>query len=253
MRLECARAAGPAAPAAERRGRGGRLGRAGPRAAGRRPRHGAKCQHREARDLPALDAADLRLRTPSRRADLRLAEPAAIRARRSSRPSRWRSQVAWRVASWSWLVRFTAMGGMRAAGRLTGGYRAYDSDVDATAAEALLRLAEEASPRLREADAKAALDELEGSHDDLLAAVAWFLDQGRIDEALRWPMRSIGTGSPSSSSPKVPNGSTVSSIQPGAIRASGDRPTTLRRLHALLDGRGRSRGGALRSRPRDRS
>ena len=36
-------------------------------------------------------------------------EPTAIRASRSSRPSRWRSQVAWSVASWSWLVRFTAI------------------------------------------------------------------------------------------------------------------------------------------------
>jgi tetratricopeptide (TPR) repeat protein len=57
--------------------------------------------------------------------------------------------------------------------------------VDATAAEALLHLAEEASPRLRGTDAKPALEELERSHDDLLAAVAWFLDNGRIDEALR--------------------------------------------------------------------
>jgi non-specific serine/threonine protein kinase len=57
--------------------------------------------------------------------------------------------------------------------------------VDAAGAEALLDLAEDASPRLRGADGKAALAELEGSHDQLLAAMGWFLDQGPVDEALR--------------------------------------------------------------------
>lgn len=61
----------------------------------------------------------------------------------------------------------------------------YDGGVDATGAEALLALAEDASPRLRGADGKAALAELEGSHEQLLATMAWFLDQGRVDEALR--------------------------------------------------------------------
>jgi tetratricopeptide (TPR) repeat protein len=57
--------------------------------------------------------------------------------------------------------------------------------MDVQAAVSLLELAEDASPRLREADGKAALDELRRSHDQLLAGMAWFLDQGRIDEALR--------------------------------------------------------------------
>jgi len=47
---------------------------------------------------------------PIRAATAAWVKPAAIRARRSSRPSRWRSQVAWMDASWSWLVRFAAIG-----------------------------------------------------------------------------------------------------------------------------------------------
>ena len=58
-------------------------------------------------------------------------------------------------------------------------------DVDETTAAALLSLAEDASPRLREADGKAALDELERNHDQLLAAIAWLVDERRTDEALR--------------------------------------------------------------------
>lgn len=57
--------------------------------------------------------------------------------------------------------------------------------MDAQTAASLLDLAEKNSSRLREADGKAALDELERSHDQLLAGLAWFLDQGRIGEALR--------------------------------------------------------------------
>jgi tetratricopeptide (TPR) repeat protein len=57
--------------------------------------------------------------------------------------------------------------------------------MDETRAEALLTVAEEAAAAARGADAKAALDRLEGEYDDLLAALAWFVDQGRTDEALR--------------------------------------------------------------------
>ena len=56
--------------------------------------------------------------------------------------------------------------------------------MDAQAAASLLELAEDASPRLREADGKGALDDLQRSHDQLLAAMAW-LGQGRVDESLR--------------------------------------------------------------------
>ena len=61
----------------------------------------------------------------------------------------------------------------------------YHAAMDAQAATSLLELAEDASPRLRGADGKAALDKLQRSHDQLLAGLAWFLEQGRIDEALR--------------------------------------------------------------------
>jgi non-specific serine/threonine protein kinase len=57
--------------------------------------------------------------------------------------------------------------------------------MDARAAEFLLSLGEDASPRLRGPDAKAALDQLENEHSDLLAALQWFIDNGRTDEALR--------------------------------------------------------------------
>jgi tetratricopeptide (TPR) repeat protein len=57
--------------------------------------------------------------------------------------------------------------------------------MDGATAAGLLTLAEDASPRLREADGKAALDELERNHDQLLAAMSWFLDEGRTDAALR--------------------------------------------------------------------
>ena len=57
--------------------------------------------------------------------------------------------------------------------------------VDAPRAEALLTLAEEASSASRGADAKAALDRLEHEYDDLLAALQWFIDEERTDEALR--------------------------------------------------------------------
>ena len=57
--------------------------------------------------------------------------------------------------------------------------------MDARAAGSFLKLAEEASPRLRGPDAKAALQQLDDEHGDLLAALQWFIDQGRTEEALR--------------------------------------------------------------------
>jgi non-specific serine/threonine protein kinase len=57
--------------------------------------------------------------------------------------------------------------------------------MDAHSAESLLSLAEEASPRLRGPDAKEAIQLLEKEHDDLLAALQWFIDHERVDEALR--------------------------------------------------------------------
>ncbi len=57
--------------------------------------------------------------------------------------------------------------------------------MDTTRAEALLTLAEEAGVASRGPDPKSALDRLEREYDDLLAALQWFIDQGRTDEALR--------------------------------------------------------------------
>jgi tetratricopeptide (TPR) repeat protein len=57
--------------------------------------------------------------------------------------------------------------------------------MNAPAAEALLHRAEESSAASRGADAKAAVDRLEGNYDDLLAALQWFIDHERTDEALR--------------------------------------------------------------------
>jgi non-specific serine/threonine protein kinase len=57
--------------------------------------------------------------------------------------------------------------------------------MDASAAEALLSLAEDASAKLRGPDAKAALEQLENAHADLLDALHWFIDQDRPDQALR--------------------------------------------------------------------
>ncbi len=120
--------------------------------------------------------------------------------------------------------------------------------VDATAAEGLLNLAENASPRLREADPKAALAELDSNHDDLLAALAWFLDHGRIDEALRlanalyryWITQQRFAEGADWFEP-------CPSLNRGRPAAQGNRPQ-LCRLHALLDGRGRPCEGVVRSR-----
>jgi tetratricopeptide (TPR) repeat protein len=57
--------------------------------------------------------------------------------------------------------------------------------MDAPTVEALLTLAEEASANSTGPDAKAALDRLDGRYDDLLAALQWFIDRARTDEALR--------------------------------------------------------------------
>jgi tetratricopeptide (TPR) repeat protein len=57
--------------------------------------------------------------------------------------------------------------------------------MDAQVAESRLAIAEEASQRLRGPDAKAALQLLDERHDDLLAALRWFIDSGRTDEAMR--------------------------------------------------------------------
>src|SRR6266511_2056480 len=57
--------------------------------------------------------------------------------------------------------------------------------MDARAAESLLSLAEETSPRLRGSGAKAALQHLENEYSDLVAALQWFIDHESTDEALR--------------------------------------------------------------------
>jgi non-specific serine/threonine protein kinase len=57
--------------------------------------------------------------------------------------------------------------------------------VDDTTATALLALAEEISPALTGPDAKTSIDRLEARSADLVAAVGWFTDTGRDDEALR--------------------------------------------------------------------
>jgi tetratricopeptide (TPR) repeat protein len=56
--------------------------------------------------------------------------------------------------------------------------------VDAQAADSLLKIAQDAGPRLRGLDANAAFEELERKDADLLAAMQWFLDNGRTDDAL---------------------------------------------------------------------
>jgi tetratricopeptide (TPR) repeat protein len=57
--------------------------------------------------------------------------------------------------------------------------------VDARAAESLLELGETAGQGLPGLDRKALFAQLEERYDDLLAAMEWFLDQGRTDEAIR--------------------------------------------------------------------
>jgi hypothetical protein len=57
--------------------------------------------------------------------------------------------------------------------------------VDAETAASLLELAERAGPGLQGLNRTELLEQLETRHDDLLAAMQWFLDQGQTDEALR--------------------------------------------------------------------
>ena len=57
--------------------------------------------------------------------------------------------------------------------------------MDARAADSLLNLAERAGPGLKGLDAKALLGQLEQQYGDLLAAMRWFIDQGRTDESMR--------------------------------------------------------------------
>jgi tetratricopeptide (TPR) repeat protein len=57
--------------------------------------------------------------------------------------------------------------------------------VDATSAQSLLETAEQAGPGLRGMDANALFAGLELQYDDLLAALQWFIDTDRTDEALR--------------------------------------------------------------------
>jgi MalT-like TPR region len=64
--------------------------------------------------------------------------------------------------------------------------------VDAPAAESLLDLAERVSPELLGLDRKVVFAQLEERYDDLLAAMQWFLDAGRTNEAIRLA-RSLAT------------------------------------------------------------
>ena len=57
--------------------------------------------------------------------------------------------------------------------------------MDAPTAEARLNLAEEASKAASGAGGKAALEALASDYDDLVAALQWFVDNGRSDDALR--------------------------------------------------------------------
>lgn len=57
--------------------------------------------------------------------------------------------------------------------------------MDRETAEPLLILAEEIAPRLTGPDAEESLARLEARREDLLAAIGWFVEEGRIDEGLR--------------------------------------------------------------------
>lgn len=57
--------------------------------------------------------------------------------------------------------------------------------MDSNTAVSLLELAEDLSPRLTGQDAGDALERLEARADELVAAVGWFANEGRADEALR--------------------------------------------------------------------
>ena len=57
--------------------------------------------------------------------------------------------------------------------------------MNASTAESALEFAEQASAGATGPNAKASLEQLEARYDELLAALAWFIDAGRTDEALR--------------------------------------------------------------------
>ena len=57
--------------------------------------------------------------------------------------------------------------------------------MDETTAMGLLELAEDLAPATARSDAKPALDRLEARDTDLGAAIDWFVDAGRAEEALR--------------------------------------------------------------------
>jgi predicted ATPase len=57
--------------------------------------------------------------------------------------------------------------------------------MDARTAEALRDLAEEAGPALARLDRRALLQQLEDRHDELPAAMDWFIEQRRADDATR--------------------------------------------------------------------
>ncbi len=61
----------------------------------------------------------------------------------------------------------------------------YNRSMDEHTADSLLELAERAGSGLRGLDLPALLDSLEARYGDLLAAMHWFLDTGRPDDALR--------------------------------------------------------------------
>jgi tetratricopeptide (TPR) repeat protein len=68
---------------------------------------------------------------------------------------------------------------------MKGRRRAYPPKVDARTAESMLELAEQLSAGATGPTAKASLEQLEARLDDVLAAITWFVDAGRTDEALR--------------------------------------------------------------------
>jgi tetratricopeptide (TPR) repeat protein len=57
--------------------------------------------------------------------------------------------------------------------------------MDRATAVSLLALAEELSPALTSPDAGDSLDRLDGRSDEMATALSWFVDAGRMDEALR--------------------------------------------------------------------
>ena len=120
--------------------------------------------------------------------------------------------------------------------------------MSAPAAESLLSLAEDASARLRGPDSKEALELLETSYSDLVAALGRFIDEKDTGEALRLANALYRFWI------------TKQRFDEGAVwfdRALGiarwrrrpSRPGLApRRLHAVLDGRRRRARRALRSR-----